>query len=227
MLNSSNKPRKIELSTSDEEVQTQDNLTQETLAEEAKTMVDETEEMSQNQNSVNELATDETTPAETLSVKPIAFSEDKTAMRKKAKKITTVICVIALVAGIGTGFGVYKLQGQKTSSSNEPIQQVAGEKVKEGDVFGMTDSELFKDTAVGYLEAGGINGEGSHKLLRPGGDSQTVYLTSAATDLNKLTGMEVRVWGETYKGQQAGWLMDVGKVEVISLDAQPPIEDQL
>jgi hypothetical protein len=226
MSNSPAKPRKINLSSPVDEVQNQENFAPEASVKKAKTMVDETEQMSQNQNSANELAVDQT-PAETLSVKPLAFSEDKTVMRKKAKKITAIICVAALIAGVGTGFGVHQLQRQQTGASSESIQPVAGDKVRAGDVFGLTDSELFKDTAVGYLEEGGINGEGSHKLLRPGGESQTVYLTSAATDLDKLTGMEVKVWGETYKGQQAGWLMDVGKVEVISPDAEPPFEEEL
>jgi hypothetical protein len=39
--------------------------------------------------------------------------------------------------------------------------------------------------------------------------------------------MEVKVWGETYKGQKAGWLMDVGKVEVIDPQAEPPVEAEL
>ena len=82
----------------------------------------------------------------------------------------------------------------------------------------------FKDSAEGYLEEGGLEGEGSHKLLRPGGDSQTVYLTSSVTDLDELVGTEVRIWGETFKGQKAGWLMDVGRVEVLKVDAESPAE---
>jgi len=39
--------------------------------------------------------------------------------------------------------------------------------------------------------------------------------------------MEVKVWGETYKGQQASWLMDVGKIEVIEPEAEAPIEATL
>jgi hypothetical protein len=34
--------------------------------------------------------------------------------------------------------------------------------------------------------------------------------------------MEVKIWGETFKGQQAGWLMDVGRVEVIEVEGEQP-----
>lgn len=219
------KIKKLDLSSSEID-QANENLAQQSTTAKTKTIVDETEEISQNQISANELTEDQT-PAEALSVKPLAFSEDETAMKKKAKKITTIICVLALVAGVGTGFGVRQLQRQQTSSANESIQPVAGDNIKEGDVFGMTNTEIFKDTVIGYLEVGGLNGEGSHKLLRPGGESQTVYLTSSATDLDKLAGMEVKVWGETYKGQQVGWLMDVGRVEVVNPTAEPPFEEEL
>jgi hypothetical protein len=132
------------------------------------------------------------------------------------------------LAGILTGFGAYRLQnkgGMTLTSGASPISQVAGNNVKAGDVFGSSDTETFKDSAQGYLEKGGLDGEGSHKLLRPGGDSQTVYLTSSVTDLDKLSGMEVKVWGETFKAQKAGWLMDVGRVEVVNPQGQAPSEE--
>jgi len=52
-------------------------------------------------------------------------------------------------------------------------------------------------------------------LQRTGGESQNVYLTSTAVDLSKFLGKKVRVWGETFQGEKAGWLMDVGLVEVL------------
>lgn len=181
----------------------------------AATTVDENQEISQNQNS-------DQSPA----VKPLAFNNKESNMKKATKKKFIVISVLALIAGTLTGFGAHRLQRQ-TTADKEPIQQIAGDTVQKGDVFGMHDSELFPDDAQGYLETGGINGEGSHRLLRVGGPSQTVYLTSTVTDLDRLVGMEVRVWGETYKGQVAGWLMDVGKVEVIEVEAQAPLEEEL
>jgi len=51
-------------------------------------------------------------------------------------------------------------------------------------------------------------------LIRPGGDSQNVYLTSTVIDLESFVGKKVEVWGETIGAREAGWLMDVGKVKV-------------
>lgn len=149
---------------------------------------------------------------------------------KKSKRILLTISIVAVAAGVATGIGSFRLFNQGRAQTIKPaknIEQVATEEIKKGDVFGVQDSEAFKDSAQGYLEAGGINGEGSHKLLRPGGASQTVYLTSSITDLDKMVGMEVKVWGETFKGQEAGWLMDVGKVEVLNPQGQPPKGEQM
>ncbi|KKR34168.1 MAG: hypothetical protein UU37_C0001G0020 [Candidatus Gottesmanbacteria bacterium GW2011_GWA2_41_12] len=81
--------------------------------------------------------------------------------------------------------------------------------------IGSNDTKTFRDSAEGVLQTGGVDGEGTHKLVRPGGDSQTVYLTSTIMDLNEFVGKKVKVWGETFAGQKAGWLMDVGRVEIL------------
>ncbi len=136
-----------------------------------------------------------------------------------------VVLMVSLGLGVATGLGAAKLYSQdKANSSQAPITQVPEkDQIKPGDIFGSEDA-VFADEAEGYLESGGIDGEGSHKLLRPGGPSQTVYLTSSVTDLDKFVGMQVRVYGETYKGQKAGWLMDVGKVKVINPQGEKPAE---
>lgn len=81
-------------------------------------------------------------------------------------------------------------------------------------VVGSSDTKTFKDSAEGTVKAGGINEEGTHRLLRSGGESQTVALTSSVLDLIQFEGKKVKVWGETFAAQKAGWLMDVGKVEL-------------
>ncbi len=86
---------------------------------------------------------------------------------------------------------------------------------QKGQVYGSSDEKSFKDSAEGTLEKGGVDGEGSHKLIRPGGDSQTVYITSSIINLDQFSGRKVKVWGQTYKAQKAGWLMDVGRVEIV------------
>lgn len=145
-------------------------------------------------------------------------------MKKVKLPIAILAGVGAVALGIASGLSLKTLVENRSLAQtyeSPATQQVAGDSVKAGDIFG-SNHEVFKDVAEGYLEQGGINGEGSHKLLRTGGDSQTVYLTSSVTDLDKLSGMQVKVWGETYQGQKAGWLMDVGKVEVIDPNASSP-----
>ncbi len=159
------------------------------------------------------------------------FPAQEGASSMKAKNgVFIVLSVLVLVGGGATGIGLSKLnakeQAIKNGDNGALVQQVATGTVKNGDVFGSQEEKDFKDSAEGYLELGGLDGEGSHKLLREGGVSQTVYLTSSSTDLDKFQGMRVKVWGETFKGQKAGWLMDVGRVKVIEVHAQPPADGQ-
>ena len=133
------------------------------------------------------------------------------------------LTVVAVLAGVGTGFGTFRITN-KPSSTQVTEVPTASTSVQIGDEFGSQD-EAFDSHAVGYIDKGGIDGEGSHKLLRPGGDSQTVYLTSSVTDLDVFVGMEVELWGETFKGQKAGWFMDVGRVKIINTNAQAPVEE--
>lgn len=162
-------------------------------------------------------------------INTVNFDQKGTETMKRRSKIALPLMGLAIIAGIGTGFGLQQLSAKSgnplSGSSGTPISQVAGSNVNEGDVFGSENESDFKDTAEGYLEKGGIEDEGSHKLIRPGGDSQTVYLTSSVTDLDKFEGMEIKVWGETYKAQKAGWLMDVGRVKVIRVEGEIPTQE--
>jgi hypothetical protein len=64
------------------------------------------------------------------------------------------------------------------------------------------------------VKEGGIEDEGQYHLVRPGGDSQNVYMTSSSVDLAQFIGKKVKVWGQTQAAKKAGWLMDVGRVQV-------------
>ncbi len=123
-------------------------------------------------------------------------------------KLFVAILLVALVLGTGIGYAASRLQGGNTGSkqvSNTPAKQTAG----------IADKKTFKDSAEGLLREGGLDGEGSFHLERPGGESQNVYLTSSTVDLSPYIGKKVRVWGQTFEAQSAGWLMDVGLVEVL------------
>lgn len=135
-----------------------------------------------------------------------------------------VILVVALILGVGSGYAAFKMIVKPTSQSTTTMgtQIPTGGGLKVGDIFGAADAASFKDNAEGVLEKGGINGEGSHHLLRPGGKSQTVYLTSSVVDLDQVVGHKVKVWGQTFSARKAGWLMDVGRVQIEELNAPTP-----
>ncbi len=138
--------------------------------------------------------------------------------------IKIVSFVIVLILGLGTGYLIKNKAGASTTRNSGPViaRDVPEAGIKEGDIIGLQDTSSFKDSSTGVLQKGGLDGEGSHNLLRPGGPSQTVYLTSSVVDLDAFVGHQVTVWGETFKGQKAGWLMDVGRVKVEKLNAPNP-----
>jgi len=128
----------------------------------------------------------------------------------KMKFIITTILVI--LSGVGTG---YLLSSKVGGGSGLVNKELGGAAITKGTEIGIEDEKTFKGSAEGDLEKGGINDEGSHHLVRPGGDSQNVYLTSSAIDLDQFVGRKVKVWGETFSAKSAGWLMDVGKLKVL------------
>lgn len=131
---------------------------------------------------------------------------------KVASRKLVFFASLIIIAGLVSGFGLsyFSQKGNKTAGTLSS-DKGGGKKT----IVGSADTKIFRDQAEGTLEAGGINGEGTHKLVRSGGESQTVYLTSSVLDLNEFVGRKVRVWGETQAAQKAGWLMDVGRVETI------------
>lgn len=147
------------------------------------------------------------------------------SMEKKSNLPIVIIFLVVAVAGFYAGAslktrGSSKLVGSGELAKIQADVPLAG--VKVGDIYGSPDEKAFNTTATGVLDKGGLNGEGTHKLVRPGGLSQTVYMTSSVIDLDTLVGHQITVWGETFKGQKAGWLMDVGRVKVENLNMPLP-----
>lgn len=127
-------------------------------------------------------------------------------------KYSLFVFIGVVILGIGVGFFIATRRSSVvtvTSSTNIAT-------LKPGTVFGSDDEKAFKDSAEGLLKEGGIDGEGAYHLERPGGDSQNVYLTSSVLDLGKLVGKKIKVWGQTNDAQKAGWLMDVGRAQIIN-----------
>ena len=80
--------------------------------------------------------------------------------------------------------------------------------------YGQKNDKLCPDKAEGTIKSGGIDGEGTHHLVRKGGKDQYVYLTSSTVDLSLVENKKVVVWGKTYAAKTAGWLMDICYLEV-------------
>ena len=132
--------------------------------------------------------------------------------QKSLSRKALIFFIIMVVLGVGGGYVVAKhtiatvAQGGTTGTSSSSVVI--------GTTYGSGDTATFKDTAEGVVQKGGIGNEGQYHLVRPGGASQYVYMTSSLVDLSQFTNHKVKVWGQTQKAQEAGWLMDVGRVEV-------------
>ena len=156
-------------------------------------------------------------------VKPI--NTNKPAQVAPSLKAAMLIVAIAL-AGIASGWAIARRSSGGTSLSGLKSSEAAQQSgIAVGDIVGAQDEKSFKDHAEGVLVEGGVEGEGSHHLLREGGKDQNVYMTSSVVDLNLFVGDRITVWGETFSAQKAGWLMDVGRVKVLELNAKPPFEE--
>lgn len=145
--------------------------------------------------------------------KPImnSFDEEKESFFNSK---LLIVLVVVVVLGIGTGYFFAKKSGVINVASPNNLGNTSS--VPKGTIVGSSDTETFKDKVEGVLEEGGLEGEGEYHLVRPGGDSQNVYLTSSIVDLSKFLKKKVKVWGETHKAQRVGWLMDVGRLEVLN-----------
>ena len=130
---------------------------------------------------------------------------------------TILLFAGVVLLGLLTGILGARFQGGPTAVSTDggTTSTAVEEAAKKGEIIGSADESAFKDSAEGKLVPGGIEGEGAFHLERPGGESQNVYLTSSVIDLSKFVDRKVKVWGETFQGQRAGWLMDVGRLQVL------------
>lgn len=125
------------------------------------------------------------------------------------------ILIIALVVSAGVFSGLilssrHKSQIQSQTKAVFSEETLSPEQKK-------SFSQTFRDQAEGVVEKNSDlekYAQGTHKLIRPGGESQTAYLTSSVLDLDDFVGKKVKVYGETFGSSKVGWLMDVGKVEV-------------
>lgn len=144
-------------------------------------------------------------PVEPL-IQPITPRVDVGEKKKKQMVILGAAAGFIIVAGVLTGYFL----SRSSSSASGGGSLLTGGKT----MFGSSDTKTFSDTAVGVIEKDGISGEGTHKLIREGGPSQTACLVSSVLDLDEFVGKKVKVWSKTNDAKQCPWFMDVGKIEL-------------
>lgn len=162
-------------------------------------------------------------PTEVTPINQIAQRPKESGMRG----IVVVLLLLVIIgAGVGTGYGISNVI--KPSGASGPISggpgTLSADQIEVGKIYGMDDAKRYPDTSEGVIAKGGIDGEGTHHLLRTGGASQTVYLTSSLLDLDLFAGDKVQIRGETFSAQKAAWFMDVASVKVIELGTEQPAE---
>jgi len=143
--------------------------------------------------------------------------EKKGNLKETLFPVGIILAIIAV--GTITGYFLSSRRGglisgpEVTKTLEEGVEVVSGPQE-----VGIKDVRVFRDTAEGKVQIndGSLVAEGSHKLIRPGGESQTAYLTSSVVDLSLFIGKCVQVWGETFEGEKAAWLMDVGRVKLLN-----------
>lgn len=131
--------------------------------------------------------------------------------------IPSFVILAVIIAGSLTG---YRLAGS-TVKEKEVLETggslpTVGSTQAPSDV-GIKDEKRFPDQVEGRIEVNDNPDvpEGSHRLIRPGGPSQTAYLTSSVVDLNIFIGKCVHIWGQTFSSQKSGWYLDVGRLKVL------------
>lgn len=127
------------------------------------------------------------------------------------------ILIIVLLVAAGIISGLVLSSRNKAAAQNKSIAKSAIDENTLAPAQKQSFNQTFKDQAEGVVQKNDKldkYAQGTHKLIRPGGDSQTAFLTSSVLDLDAYLGKKVKVFGETFGSSQVGWLMDVGKVEV-------------
>ncbi|KKT34877.1 MAG: hypothetical protein UW26_C0035G0005 [Candidatus Collierbacteria bacterium GW2011_GWF1_44_12] len=165
-----------------------------------------------------------TSPSPSLAQPTIERKIQTSPMSKNNSLPIVILFLVVIGAGVLTGSWLKsRSAGGSSEKGTENVQAdipLSGAKV--GDTYGSADEKAFRDKVLGVVDKGGVSGEGTHKLVRPGGASQTVCVSSTTIDLDLLVGHQVTLWGETFDGQKCGWLMDVGRARIENLNVPLP-----
>ncbi|MFA6250190.1 MAG: hypothetical protein WC686_01645 [Candidatus Shapirobacteria bacterium] len=148
---------------------------------------------------------------------------NQTSPLSTEKLISIPLVIILVITGITLGYftsrpaSSQKSPGLFSSKNNTPVSADSinsSQDLEVGKLYG-NQEKSFKDVAVGVIEKGSINGEGTHILNREGGASQRASLTSSAVDLDLFIGKKVEIKGETNSSNKVAWLLDVGSIKII------------
>jgi len=143
-------------------------------------------------------------------IDPLIKTEEE-GVTKQMKLIIGSVFVLMIGLGILTGYIISAKKPASTTTSTASAGPTATGK----NVFGSADSKTFTDSATGVIEKDGISGEGTHKLVREGGPSQTACLVSSVLDLDQFVGKKVKVTSKTMDAKKCPWFMDVGRIEIL------------
>lgn len=130
-------------------------------------------------------------------------------MSSKTRIAVFGVYIVLIVFGAVTGYLLAAKNGFSLPKGS------ASKTIKTDTIVGIIDEKTFKDAADGVIEKDGVDGEGTHKLIREGGPSQTASIVSSVIDLDAYIGKKVKIWGQTMAAKKANWLMDVGKIEIL------------
>ena len=149
--------------------------------------------------------------SKTINIQDAPITKEEEAMTKQMKLIIGGVFILMVGLGILTG---YIISGKKPGSTTTSTAS-AGPTAIGKNVFGSADEKTFTDSATGVIEKDGISGEGTHKLVREGGSSQTACLVSSVLDLDQFVGKKVKVTSKTMDAKKCPWFMDVGRIEIL------------
>ena len=153
-------------------------------------------------------------PLTTTSTPPapaISALKNRIPFLKRVPSRIVALMVVVVLAGVGTGYFL-STQASPSSVTVAPGVKSIGKEV------GITDGKILRDCAQGILETNDPSDkktEGSHKLIREGGPSQTLYMTSSVLALDEYIGKKVEVCGETVQSKKVAWFMDVGRLKLL------------
>jgi hypothetical protein len=147
--------------------------------------------------------------------KPSIMKKFPSGISKSSGNFPIIIGSILIVLfGVGTG---WLLSGSRASTGKNVPAAVSGggDAMNTGDESEVGEATEEAHEAEGTMLEGGLDGEGTFRLEREGGPSQTICLTSTVLDLSSFVDKRVMLWGETMSSVQCPWLMDVVKIKEI------------